>query len=45
MAFLKNTHRFARARYRGLVRNAATLHLIATAMNLKRWVTLELRPA
>jgi transposase, IS5 family len=45
MALCKNVHRFARARYRGLIRNAGALHLIATAMNLKRWVTRELRQA
>lgn len=45
MALLKNVHRFARARYRGLARNAAALHLVATAMNLRRWATLALRPA
>jgi IS5 family transposase len=45
MALFKNVHRFARARYRGLVRNATALHLVAATMNLKRWVTLELRPA
>jgi IS5 family transposase len=36
-ALLKNVYRFARARYRGLSRNDAALHLAATAMNLKRW--------
>jgi IS5 family transposase len=36
-ALLKNVHRFARARYRGLTRNHAVLHLAAIAMNLKRW--------
>ena len=45
MALLKNTHRFARARYRGLARNATALHLTATAMNLKRWARLVLCPA
>lgn len=43
-ALLKNVYRFSRARYRGLVRNAAALHLAVTAMNLKRW-TLLVRPA
>jgi IS5 family transposase len=39
-ALLKNVYRFARARYRGLVRNAAALQLAVTAMNLKRWTLL-----
>lgn len=39
-ALLKNVYRFSRARYRGLVRNAAALHLAVTAMNLKRWTRL-----
>jgi transposase, IS5 family len=39
-ALLKNVYRFTRARYRGLARNAAALHLAATAMNLKRWTLL-----
>ena len=39
-ALLKTVYRFARARYRGLARNAAALHLAATAMNLKRWTAL-----
>jgi len=39
-ALLKNVYGFARARYRGLARNAAALHLAFTAMNLKRWATL-----
>jgi len=43
-ALLKNVYRFARARYRGLLRNSAALHLAAAAMNLKRW-TLIARPA
>jgi IS5 family transposase len=38
-ALLKKVHRFARARYRGLARNAAGLHLALAAMNLKRWAT------
>jgi IS5 family transposase len=38
-ALLKRVYRFARARYRGLIRNAAALHLALTAMNLKRWIT------
>jgi IS5 family transposase len=36
-ALLKGAYRFTRARYRGLRRNNAALHLAATAMNLKRW--------
>jgi IS5 family transposase len=39
-ALLKNVHRFSRARYRGLIRNAAALQLALTAMNLKRWTRL-----
>jgi transposase, IS5 family len=39
-ALLKNVYRFARARYRGLGRNAAALHLAFTAINLKRWTIL-----
>lgn len=39
-ALLKNGYDFARARYRGMVRNAAALHLACTAMNLKRWALL-----
>ena len=38
-ALLKNVYGFARARYRGLKRNAAALLLAVTAMNLKRWAT------
>ena len=44
-ASLKHLHRFARARYRGLMRNQAALHLTATAMNLKRWGKYVPRPA
>lgn len=36
-ALLKRFYGFARARYRGLLRNAAALHLAATAINLRRW--------
>jgi len=43
-ALLKNVYRFARARYRGLARNNAALHLAATAMNLRRWTILA-KPA
>jgi transposase, IS5 family len=45
IALLKNAHRFARARYRGLARNTTALHLTAAAMNLKRWATLAMCPA
>jgi transposase, IS5 family len=38
-ALLKNVYGFARARYRGLTRNATALLLAVTAMNLKRWAT------
>jgi transposase, IS5 family len=38
-ALLKQVYGFARARYRGLARNAAALHLAFTAINLKRWAT------
>jgi IS5 family transposase len=37
-ALLKRVYRFARARYRGLARNAAALHLVLSAMNLRRLV-------
>lgn len=40
-ALLKNVHRFARARYRGLARNAGALYLAAAAMNLRRWSVLH----
>lgn len=39
-ALLKNVYHFSRARYRGLLRNAAALQLAVTAMNLKRWARL-----
>ena len=39
-ALLTTVYRFARARYPGLARNAAALHLAVTAMNLKRWTVL-----
>lgn len=42
-ALLKTVYGFARARYRGLARNSAALHLAAAAINLKRW-TLIARP-
>lgn len=40
-ALLKNVYGFARARYRGLARNAASVHLAFTAMNLKRWAIMQ----
>jgi IS5 family transposase len=40
-ALLKRTYRFARARHRGLVRNAAAFYLALAAMNLKRWTILH----
>lgn len=40
-ALLKNTYRFARARHRGLVRNATAFYLALAAMNLKRWTILH----
>lgn len=40
-ALLKNVHRFARARYRGIVRNAGAFYLAITAMNLRRWSRLH----
>jgi transposase, IS5 family len=43
-ALLKNVYRFCRARYRGLKRNTAALHLAVSAMNLKRWMIL-VKPA
>lgn len=39
-ALLKRVYGFARARYRGLTRNAAAFHLAATAINLRRWATV-----
>jgi IS5 family transposase len=40
-ALLKNVHRFARARYRGLVRNAGAFYIAVAAMNLRRWSVLH----
>ncbi len=40
-ALLKNTYGFARARYRGLARNAGAFYLAITAMNLRRWSILN----
>jgi IS5 family transposase len=39
-SLLKNVHGFARARYRGVLRNATALLLAATVINLKRWVAI-----
>ena len=39
-ALLKNVYGFARARYRGLARNATAMYIAFTAMNLKRWAAL-----
>ncbi len=39
-SLLKNVYGFARARYRGVLRNATALLLAATAINLKRWVAI-----
>jgi IS5 family transposase len=38
-SLFKNVYGFARARYRGLARNARAAVLAATAINLKRWAT------
>jgi len=40
-ALIKNVHRFARARYRGLARNAGAFYLAMAAINLKRWSMLH----
>jgi IS5 family transposase len=40
-ALLKNAHGFARARYRGLARNAGAFYLAVLAMNLRRWSLLH----
>jgi len=40
-ALLKKTYGFARARYRGLVRNAGGFYLAITAMNLRRWTLAQ----
>ena len=41
----KNVYGFARARYRGLTRNACAVTLAAIAINLKRWATCHEVPA
>jgi IS5 family transposase len=38
-ALLKRNYGFARARYRGLIRNACAFQLAVIAINLKRWAT------
>ena len=44
-ALFKRVYGFARARYRGLTRNAAAFHLAATAINLQRWARMTTRTA
>jgi IS5 family transposase len=44
-ARVKNVYGLARARYRGLARNANAFHLAAIAMNLKRWARCQPMPA
>jgi transposase, IS5 family len=39
-ALLKRVYGFARARYRGLIRNATAFQLAATAINLQRWARM-----
>jgi transposase, IS5 family len=39
-AFIKRVYRFSRARYRGLKRNGAAFHLVASAINLQRWARM-----
>ena len=43
-ALFKNIYGFARARYRGLARNAAAFAHAAIAMNLKRWARCQPAP-
>lgn len=40
-ALFKNVHGLARARYRGLARNATAVLITAIAMNLKRWAVMQ----
>jgi hypothetical protein len=40
-SLFKNVYGFARARYRGLVRNACAIALAAIAINLKRWARCQ----
>jgi transposase, IS5 family len=44
-ALLKRVYGLARARYRGLARNAAAFHIAATAVNLQRWARLTSQAA
>jgi IS5 family transposase len=44
-AYLKRFLGFARARYRGLIRNAVAFQLAATVMNLRRWSTAPFHAA
>ena len=44
-ALLKRVYGFARARYCGLIRNAAAFQLAATAINLQRWARMAPRAA
>ena len=39
-ALLKRVYGFGRARYRGLMRNAAAFQVAATAINLQRWARM-----
>lgn len=43
-SLFKNVYGFARARYRGLARNAAAATLAAIAINLKRWASMMPQP-
>jgi IS5 family transposase len=43
--FKKNVYGFARARHRGLTRNACAITLAAIAINLKRWANYQPLPA
>jgi IS5 family transposase len=44
-ALFKRVYGFARARYRGLMRNAAAFQLAATAINLQRWARMPVQAA
>jgi transposase, IS5 family len=44
-SLIKNIYGFARARYRGLARNACAITLAAIAINLKRWAMFHPVPA
>ena len=43
-ALFKRVYGFARARYRGLMRNATAFRLAATAINLQRWARMPPQP-